>query len=154
MGCLTYTRMRSADDADIPLFLSIYQKPEIAQYISISNGYFHYVTETDNVLFYKIYENGELIGSIHLETQEKLLYMDILVFPGFQRRGFGKRIVNDIQADVFGLAYETIEISIDERNTASLRLFEAAGFLFTSKDDELMHYTYQRKQQSGNSLDC
>lgn len=70
--------------------------------------------------------------------------MDILVFPEFQRTGLGTTILKDIQNDVFGLDYERIEISIDERNTASLRLFKKAGFICTSKDDELINFTYQR----------
>jgi RimJ/RimL family protein N-acetyltransferase len=147
MSGLTYTRMLSVDDIDIPRFISIYQKTEISQYLSIGDNYFHYVTNTTNVFFYKVYSNKNLIGSIHLEKQKKLLYMDILVFPEFQRNGLGMRIINDIQNDIFEFDYERIEISIDERNSASLRLFEKAGFTFVSKDEELMNFLYQRRKE-------
>ena len=142
---MTYTRMISVDDTDIPQLILIYQIPEISQYLSIGENYFPYVTNTTNVFFFKVYMNNKLIGSIHLEKQEKTLYMDILVFPEFQRMGFGTRIIKDIQDDIFELDYEKIEISIDERNSASLRLFENAGFTFVSKEDELMNFVYQRR---------
>jgi len=67
------------------------------------------------------------------------------VLPEFQRNGLGTKILNDIQNDVFELDFERIEISIDERNTASLKLFENAGFVRISKEDELLNYVYQRK---------
>ena len=135
------------DDADISRLITVYQTPEIAQFLSISDNYFHYVTNNENVYFYKVYENNKLIGSIHLEKQGALLFMDILVFPEFQRTGLGTKIVKDIQHDVFGLDYERIEISIDEGNTASLRLFKNAGFVRTSKDEELINFVYQRRTE-------
>ena len=145
MGSLTYKKMIFENDADVPQLAEIYQVPEIARYLSIGDNYFHYVTNTENVHFYKVYKNGELIGTIHLEKQGTVLFMDILVFPRFQRAGLGTRIVKDIQDDVFKLDYKSIEISIDEANFTSLRLFENAGFVFTSKEDELMNFVYKKE---------
>ena len=132
------------NDADVPRLAEIYQEPEIAQYLSISDNYFHYVTNNENVHFYKVYKNGEMIGTTHLEQQGTVLFMDVLVFPKFQRVGLGTQIIRDIQDDIFQLGYETIEISIDEANTASLRLFGNAGFVFTSIEDELLNFVYKR----------
>ena len=145
MHNLTYKQMSSEDDRDIPQLVTIHQMPEIAQYLSVGDNYFHYVTNSENVFFYKVYENNKLIGSTHLEKQGTMLFMDILVFPEFQRTGLGTKIVKDIQSDVFGLRYERIEISVDERNTASLKLFENAGFIRTSKEGELINLAYQGK---------
>ncbi|MBQ8002272.1 MAG: GNAT family N-acetyltransferase, partial [Clostridia bacterium] len=85
---------------------------------------------------------------IHLEKQGTVLFMDILVFPEFQRTGLGTKIIKDIQNDIFGLDYERIEISIDERNTASLKLFENVGFIPVSKDGELINYFYERRKDN------
>ena len=141
---MRYTRILSEDDVDIPQLLQIYQMPNISQFISISDNYFHYVTNTEDVYFYKVYKNEKLIGAIHLEKHENILYMDILIFPQFQRRGFGTRVIKDIQDDIFGLNYDRIEISIDEANTASIKLFESAGFLFETREDELLNFVYKR----------
>ena len=111
---------------------------------SIGDNYFHYVANTENVYFYKIYKNEKLIGTIHLEKHENLLYMDILIFPEFQKMGFATKVIKDIQKDIFKLNYKKIEISIDERNIASITLFENAGFSFVSKEDELMNFVYQK----------
>ncbi len=145
MGSLTYKKMIFENDADVPQLAEIYQSPEIARYLSISDNYFHYVTNTENVHFYKVYKNGELIGTIHLEKQGTVLFMDILVFPKFQRAGLGTRIVKDIQDDVFKLDYKSIEISIDKANFKSLRLFKNTGFVFTSIEDELMNFVYKKE---------
>ena len=37
-----------------------------------------------------------MIGTIHLEKHENLLYMDILIFPKFQRKGFATKVIKDI----------------------------------------------------------
>lgn len=71
--------------------------------------------------------------------------MDILIFPKFQRRGFAAKVVRDIQNDKFRLNYDKIEISIDESNIASRKLFENAGFTFVSKEDELLNFVYEKK---------
>ena len=144
MNDLAYTRILSEDDVDIPQLLKIYQLPSISQFLSISDNYFHYVTNTESVYFYKVYEKEKLIGTIHLEKDEKLLYMDILIFPEFQRMGFATRVIKDIQNDIFGHNYDRIEISIDESNIASLKLFENAGFTFVSKEDELLNFVYEK----------
>lgn len=144
MSDLTYKRLLFEDDTDIPQLITIHQTSEIAQYLSISDNYFHYVTNTENVNFYKVYEDGELIGSTHIEKQGTTLFMDILVFPEFQRTGLGTKIVKDIQNDIIGLNYERSEISIDERNTASLKLFENAGFIRVSKENELINFVYRK----------
>ena len=141
---LSYKRIISEDDVDIPKLIVTYKKPEIVRYISISENYFRYVTENDEVYFYKIYESNKLIGATHIEKQGTTLFMDILVFPEFQRLGLGTKILKDIQDDIFGFHFERIEISIDEKNTASLKLFENAGFIRTSKDDELINLTYHK----------
>ena len=145
MSSLTYQKMIFEDDADVSKLVEIYQAPEIARYLSISDNYFHYVTNNQNVHFYKVYKNGELIGTTHLEQQETVLFMDVLVFPKFQRAGLGASIVKDIQDDIFELGYKSIEISIDEENIGSLRLFEKAGFAFVSKEAELLNFVYKKE---------
>ena len=49
MHNLVYKRMCSEDDTDIPQLVTIHQIPEIAQYLSISDNYFHYVTNNEYV---------------------------------------------------------------------------------------------------------
>ena len=85
-----------------------------------------------------------MIGTIHLEKQYETLFMDILVFPEYQKQGIGTSILADIQNDVFGLDYEIIEVAIDQTNVASIKLFEKAGFVFVSQEDELRNYVYRK----------
>ena len=144
MNDLRYIRISSENDIDVSKLIKIYRLPEISRFISISENYFNYVTNTENVYFYKILHNKTLVGAIHLEKRGDVLYMDILILPEFQRTGLGTLVIKDIQNDVFGLRFHRIEISIDEKNIASIKLFEKAGFEFSSKEDELISYVYQK----------
>lgn len=143
MSDLIYKRIISIDDEDIYKIKLIHQIPQISQYISLSDNYFHYVTSTKNVYFYKIYYDDKLVGTTHIEKQQNILYMDIVVLPEFQGNGIGTKIVTDIQNDIFKLGYDKIEVSIDEKNIPSIRLFEKAGFVFVSKEDELKNYIFK-----------
>ena len=144
MNELTYIRILSEEDADIPGLLRIYHQPQVSRFISIGDNYFQYVTGTENVNFYKVYASENLIGTIHLEKCKDTLYMDILILPEFQKKGFATRVIRDIQNDIFALGYKRIEISIDESNIASIKLFENAGFVFVTRDDELISYVYEK----------
>ena len=136
--------MLDENDIAVSELKAIYQLPEVSRYLNISDNYFCYVTKTSGVYFYKVYNKDELIGAIHLELNGNLLYMDILIFPKFQRKGFATKVIEDIQNDIFKLNYNKIEIAVDETNSASLKLFENAGFTRTSKDDELINFVYQK----------
>jgi RimJ/RimL family protein N-acetyltransferase len=148
MTRLTYQRMSSPTDIEIPLLQSAFDSPEVARFIGISENYFTYVTSTPRVHFYKAYEQGRLIGSVHLEQQGSTLYMSVMVFPACQGQGYGRLILADTQNDVFGLGFDRMEVSIDERNTASRRLFEGAGFTPADRDGELMHYVYRLRKNN------
>ena len=145
MGDLTYEQLLNENDIAISQLKTVYKLPEVSRYLSISDNYFCYVANTSNVYFYKVYNKGQLIGTIHLENHDNLLHMDILIFPEYQRKGFATEVIKDIQNDFFKLNYKKIEISIDEANSASIKLFKNAGFVRTSRDDELINFVYQRK---------
>ena len=67
MSQLTYAKILSKNDSDIFQILQIHRLPDISRFLSISDNYFNYVTNTENVYFYKVYENEKIIGTIHLE---------------------------------------------------------------------------------------
>ena len=144
LGDLIYTRMTQTDDADIARILAVYDLPKIARYIAIGEQYFDYVTGHETVYFYKIFDENALIGTIHLELQEDTMFLSVVVFPQHQNAGYGTKILTDIQKDVFGLGYKRIEVSIDETNIASIRLFEKVGFTFVSQEDELRNYAWRK----------
>ena len=146
---MDYIRITSESDADIPCLSSALDLPEISRFISIDKAnYWRYVSSTENVYYFKAYEDGILVGAVHCETADAVLYMDIMVLPKHQGKGIGSAILRDIQTGVLPLTFDRIEVSIDEANTASLRLFEKMGFDFVSKDEELLNYTYVVKIKS------
>ena len=140
---MTYERITSELDKDIQYLNTILEMPEISRYISVDKANFwRYVTSTKNVFYYKVYDEDALVGAVQLELAGEVLYMDIMVIPEFQRRGFGTSIIRDIQNGALPPSFERIEISIDESNIASIKLFKKMGFGFRSREDELLNYVY------------
>ena len=140
---MNYQRITGTDDPDIPYLTAILHLPEISCFLSIDDDhYWSYVTSSDNVWYYKAYDGETLVGAVHLETDQKTLYMDIMVMPDYQRRGMGTKILGDILGGKFPISFDTVEVSVDERNAASIRLFEKMGFLRVSQEDELINYRY------------
>lgn len=145
MDCLTYSRMNCRKDPDIPRLLSVFQMPEISRFYTIDpETYFPYVTDTENVYFYKVYRDGGLVGAIHLEKQETTVFLSILVFPEFQRMGIGTRILKDVLGNGLGLDCGRIRVSVDEKNIPSRKLFESMGFVAASREEELINYVRNR----------
>ncbi len=85
-----------------------------------------------------------MASTIHLESDNRVLYMSVVVFPEFQKQGIATTILKDIQAGKTGLDFDKIQVSVDEKNTASLKLFESAGFICVDKDEELLEYEYRK----------
>lgn len=143
---MTYQSIVSITDPDIPYLISILKMPEIARFISIDqHNYWNYVTSTENVFYFKVYDGGKLVAATHCEVLNKTLYMDIMVIPPYQRKGVATHIVKDIQCGKLPLDFEKIEVSIDETNEASIALFQKMGFVYVSKEDELRNYIYVKE---------
>jgi len=151
---MNYERLTSEWDKDIPYLLSIYRLPEISRYIHIDEvNYWHYVASNENVFYYKVYDGDRLVAAIHCELSDKTLFMDIVVLPEYQRRGIATGILWDIQNGHLPLAFERIEVAIEEGNIASIKLFEKMNFVFLAKDGELINYVYQKLPQHERSYD-
>jgi len=140
---MNYRLIEQADDKDIPYILNAYKHPSVSRFVSIDEeNYWKYVTSADNVRFYKVYKDDSLVAVVHLESDRRILYMSVVVFPDYQRSGIAAEILKDIIAGKLGLDFDRIRVSIDEKNIASLRLFKKMGFVCTGKDEELLDYEY------------
>lgn len=140
---MKYVQITSEKDNDIPYLISIHKIPEISHFISINEeNYFHYVTTTENVFYFKVYKNDDLVGTVHCELFDKMLCMSILVIPIFQKRGIGTAILYDIQNGVLPLTYTHIRVSIDKFNSSSLRLFKKMDFTKISEEEDLIDFIW------------
>ena len=75
------------------------------------------------------------------------------MLPEYQRRGIATGILRDVQNGRIPLDFERIEVSIEESNIASIKLFEKMNFVFLSKDGELINYVYQKLPRHERSYD-
>ncbi len=139
---LQYIKLRSSDE-DIPFLKKIHSLPEISHFISIDvSNYFNYVTTTDNVFYYKVIYDDQIVASIHMECAKTVLYISILTLPRYQNQGFATQIIEDIKVGNIIKNFNKIVVSIDRDNTASIRLFEKAGFILVDQEDELLNYSW------------
>ena len=142
---MIYKRIDNANDPDISYLDKILNLPEISRFINVDkNNYWTYVTNTENVFYFKVSENDVLVAATHLEISNRTLYMDIMVIPNYQRKGVATTILNDIQSGTLLLDFDKIEVSIDKSNAASIKLFEKMNFKFVSAENELLNYAWQK----------
>ncbi len=140
---LVYEKLLQGDK-DIPELLAVYRMPEIAEYFSIDfTNYFTYVTQTENVFYYKVLKDEKIIGSVHAEIWDNVLHIGLEVHPRYQHKGYGTQILRDIVENKIQLQFSFIKADIAESNIASLKLFTKAGFVQTGKDKELITFQYR-----------
>ena len=118
---------------------TIYKIPEISRYIDISDNFFDYVTNTENVYLLKILKGETLIGNIHFEIYDDIMYIAIMVIPKYQRKGIAKNAVEYVMNNYKCNKYYA---SIEEGNNSSIKLFESLGFKYESKEDDILNYVY------------
>ncbi len=129
------------DDGDIAFLLKIHSIPEIFRFIGIDEQhYFHYVTNTENVYYFKVVFENHIVASVHIEIREDILYLSLLTIPEYQNKGFGAQILEDIKSQRLAQGFSKIIVSIDKANIPSIKLFEKAGFVLSREDDDLLEY--------------
>ena len=125
------------EDKDITDLMRIHASPSVAKYLSISDNYFDYVTNTDGVIYYKILWNGILAGGVHCEYSDGTMFISICIDVIYRRQGIAEAALNQLflsQDDDVNV----MEVSIDETNVPSLLLFQKLGFSQIGKEDELI----------------
>lgn len=142
---MTYSFLNSLSDPDISYLSRIHSLPEISRYISTDEeNYWNYVTSTENVFYYKIYDKDAIVGTVHLEICEDSLYLSILIIPEHQNKGIATEVIKDIQTGIKNSFLKRIEVSVHMANTPSNKLFVKTGFREISTDGELINYMWEK----------
>ena len=127
------------DDSDLDELIRIHQEPSVSEFISISDNYFKYVTETEDVYYYKILANERLAGGIHSEIHNETMYLSICVEEEYRRLGIAEKSLKKFFS-VMPSYIKIIEASIEETNIPSVHLFRKLGFQMSERDNELITY--------------
>ncbi len=139
---LKYIKLISSDE-DIPFLKKVHSSPEISEFISIdTSNYFNYVTSSDNVFYYKVILENEIVASIHLESENSVLHISILTLPQYQKNGIATQIIDDVKAGRIIKDFHEITVSVDKDNIASIRLFKKSDFKLIFAEDELLIYSW------------
>ena len=143
MNKLTFSLLKSTDDTDLKIIKENYDKPSVERFVDINKEkYWIYVTEAENVYFYKVYNEGALVGTVQCEVYSGVLYLALVIFPEYQNRRIGTDVLKFIVDGNTDLSFNEIQVSVDEKNTASMRLFRNAGFNIIGQENELVDLQY------------
>lgn len=126
-------------DTDLDELLRISREPSVLRYLSLSDNYFNYVTETEGVYYYKIMVDGVPVGGIHGETDGNVLYLSVCVSEKYRRLGIAETSLMKYFA-MLPDTVKTIEVGIEETNIPSRCLFEKLGFRAAEWDQGLITY--------------
>jgi ribosomal protein S18 acetylase RimI-like enzyme len=127
------------NDSDLDELIRIHFEPSVSRYISISDNYFDYVTETDHVWYYKIIADGILAGGIQCEMHDNTMYLCVCVDEKHRRLGIAEQSLIQLFS-IIPMTVKTIEVSIDETNIPSIHLFQKLGFQLAERDNDLITY--------------
>ena len=140
---LNYVRMTSDNIRGEEEVIKLLTLPEISKFVIIDReNYLSYVTSRNDIFFYKIYFKEKFISALHIEKEERTLYVSLAVASEYQKRGIGCKILEDIQKGRLVTDFKRIEVYVDRENRASVKLFEKMGFVFVEKAGELIKYVY------------
>ncbi len=143
MNNLSFALLEAVEDRELEIIKENYNKPSVERFVEINKEKFwSYVTETENVYFYKVYNEGVLVGTVQCEVYDGIMYLALVIFPEYQKKKIGTDAVQGVIAGKTGLSFNEIQVSIDEKNTASLKLFQNVGFTRIGQEDELVEFQY------------
>lgn len=138
MSQLTFEKLER-NGSDIVILRELHNEPSVKKWLSIGDNYFEYCTSTQNVQYIKILLLGVIIGGIHLERDNDILYLSIFIATEYRQKGYARECVGHI-IDKFTEGINFIKVSIEEKNIPSIMLFESLGFVFTAQEEELKNY--------------
>lgn len=104
------------------------------------------VSEYKNGIILKIQDKEDIIGSVRAMLKDETVFIGkLMVHPNFRRRGFGKKLLLEIEKYFPNRRYELFTSS---RSKDNIRLYESLGYqTFREKEinDELI-FVYMEKQ--------
>lgn len=138
MSELAFEKLEKNDN-DIAVLRDLHNEPSVKKWLSIGDNYFEYCTSTQNVQYIKILLSGVIIGGIHIERNNGILYLSIFIASEYRQKRYASECIGYI-IDRFTEGINFIKVSIEEENIPSIKLFESLGFVFTDQEDELKNY--------------
>ncbi len=127
------------NDPDTHAVKEMHDEPSVSKYIFISDNFFDYVVNSENVVYFKIKLYNELIGGIHTEIAGSVLHLSICILPEYRKKGFAAAALKKM-IPLIPQSVDRIQVSICETNIPSIRLFESLGFSRVGQEENLADY--------------
>ena len=86
---------------------------------------------------------GKAVGYGHLDREDGVVWLGIVVKKEFQGRGMAKEIMEALITKAKELGLQEIRLSVDFENTRAIALYERYGFEVISKKEN--HYVLKKE---------
>lgn len=112
--------------------------------------WFDYVSETSNVYVWMISELDRHVGVVQVDIVEDIGYLSFFVNPALRNQGYGKKILQTVDALPELTSCKKLTGGIEEDNIASRRCVEACGYRNLGPDpdeDGMLLYEHELRTQ-------
>ena len=94
---------------------------------------------------FKIKDNNRIIGSVRVKSDNGNVYIGkLMVHPSYQKRGLGKRLLNEVELRYPGCRYELFTSTLSKNN---IRLYESIGYSEYKREkvNDMLTFVYFEK---------
>lgn len=120
----------------IPAVNSWYCDDDSFHVEKLTKEYINYVASKPDHYCWIISSNNEFIGKVDFEIEEDKAYISIIIRPDYRRKGYGKKVLQQVINRHVNTGIKQIIAGIFHTNEASKRLFSSVGFLPLSNDPD------------------
>jgi RimJ/RimL family protein N-acetyltransferase len=113
----------------IALINSWYHDDDSFHVEKLTEQYINYVASKPDFYCWIISNNNEFIGKVDFEIEEDKAYISIIIRPDYRRKGYGKKVLEQIINRYVNTGITQIVAGIYHTNEASIRLFSSVGFI-------------------------
>ncbi|WP_277669002.1 GNAT family N-acetyltransferase [Caproiciproducens galactitolivorans] len=120
----------------VPIVNSWYCDADSFHVERLTEEFINYVASNPNYDCWIISSNNEFVGKVDAEIENDKVYVSIIVNPDYRRKGYGKKILQQIINRFEKTEIKQIIAGIFYTNEASKRLFFSVGFVPLSTDPD------------------
>lgn len=102
----------------------------------LTEQYINYVASEPHFYCWIISINNEFIGKVDFEIEEDKAYISIIIRPDCRRKGYGKKILEQVMKRYANSSIKHIFAGIHYTNEPSQKLFLSVGFIPLSDEPD------------------
>ena len=95
---------------------------------------------TTHIITIAVFEDNDIIGYGHLDSENDTIWLGIAVLPDFQNRKIGNLIMSELIRFGLSLKLKYIDLTVDKDNASARKLYEKFGFEIITDNGHICRY--------------